>query len=584
MTDKNSDDQRRAVPYKESLSFWCLAQSHVGVFITALMVLGIQGQARAVDSVSPEIAQASVQAVQRYSKAVAASDPIAVTHNDFVCLLKIREMGSAGADKFPPASDQIYSWCWDRLSHAHADVIERRDRALDELWPGVGQLINYADFQRFLIAETHTRQRAPSFFVMPQIGEIAGGASFSLEPMHTKRMPHASFQIRGYDHAVAVPTISVRTRIAYPDPITSPVANAPGTMDWVVPYKKPIHPIKAVTVNWMVLSGLRQHGFPTDTAVLNLPLVSSMGTLIPFVIEAGGFEQHTTEYWSAEEAASLLDEGVKRAKILESRRDRIAMLNRVLAVDPSHVSALQAMTHELYAGLLAYAVRNHGVDIASDVLYQGFNELYWTIQSQTDRIDISLHMEMGGKTEPTPADYLYRMIPAMETLVSLQPGDREMRLKLSAAYRWTNDDVTAIITPQQLLADVPHDQIQLRARILIALAWSRISKVAWSRHFDDPDLVQGYKEADEAFNLANDPLVKFSASYAKAYSLAFRPKQKNEAMLMLLTEARQWYQKIPGASDQSWAYLLQNDTLRGYVETNPAFQSLLEPVSNLIVK
>jgi hypothetical protein len=184
-------------------------------------------------------------------------------------------------------------------------------------------------------------------------------------------------------------------------------------------------------------------------------------------------------------------------------------------------------------------------------------------------------MEMGGKSEPTPADYLYRMIPAMETLVDLQPGDFETRLKLSSAYRWTNDEVTAIMAPQQLLSEVPNEHKELRARILMALAWSRISKVAWSRHLDDPDIVQGYEEADEAFNLASEPMVKFSASYAKAYSLVFRPKPDNEAMIKLLTEARRWYQKIPGASHRSWAYMLENDTLKGYLETDPAFQSLL---------
>jgi hypothetical protein len=131
------------------------------------------------------------------------------------------------------------------------------------------------------------------------------------------------------------------------------------------------------------------------------------------------------------------------------------------------------------------------------------------------------------------------------------------------------------MAPQQLLSEIPSDQTQLRAKVLLAIAWSRISKVAWNRHFDDPDILRGYEEADEAFKLSSDPLVKFSSSYAKAYSLAFRPKRDNAEMLKLLTEARQWYQKIPGASNQSWAYMLENDTLKGLVKTDPAFQSLL---------
>lgn len=251
------------------------------------------------------------------------------------------------------------------------------------------------------------------------------------------------------------------------------------------------------------------------------------------------------------------------------------MLNRVLAVNPSHAEGLRAITAELYDGLMDFAARTHGVQVEDETLYQAFNELYWTVQSQTDRMDISLHMEMGGKSDPTPADYLYRLIPAMETLADLQPEDVETRLKLSLAYRWTNDQITAIATPQGLLSEVPADQTRLRARILMAIAWSRISKVAWNRNFDDPDIVRGYEDADTAFKLSSDPLIKFSAAYAKAYSLVFRPKRDNQAMLTLLTEARRWYQQIPGATNQSWVYLLQNDTLKGFVDTDPAFQSLV---------
>ena len=574
-TVRNFRHQSRAVSYKTSPLWWWVVSVGIGLIMTAFMVLGVREQVLADPGVSGEVAQAASQVVERYSQAVAASDPIVVAQNDFVCLLKMMEAGSLAEGRFPADSDPIYAWCWDRLVQAHAEVIDQRDRALDELWPGVGKLVNFSDFKRFLIAETHTDQRAPSFFVMPQIGAIAGPPGFSMEILGAGPLPHASFQVQGRDHVVAVPTVFVKTRIAYPNPMTSPVANEPGEMDWQVPYKKPMHPIKAVMVKWVVLSGLKQHGFPTDTAVLNMPLVSPMGTPIPFVMEAGGFEQNTAEYWNAQEAQAMLSEGVIRAKALPTSRERIAMLNRVLAVDPSHLAGLQAITHELYDGLLAYAARNHGVEVSDALLYQGFNELYWTVQSQTDRMDISLHMEMGGKAEPTPADFLYRMIPTMEKLVDLQPGDFETRLRLISAYRWTNDQVTSIMAPQQLLSEVPKDHKQLRAKTLLAIAWSRISKVAWSRHFDDPDIIRGYEEADEAFHTTSEPLVKFSASYAKAYSLAFRPQRDNAAMLKLLTEAKEWYQKIPGANNQSWAYMLQNDTLKGLVETDPAFQSLL---------
>ncbi len=554
--------------------------SAVGVGLAALLagVPGV-GPVRAADAVPAAHRSDAVRTVQTYARAVFDRDAARVAQNDFVCLLKMVEAGAAKAGAVPPVSDPVSAWCWDRIVHAHADVIESRDRALDELWPGVGKLVNFRDFKRFEISETRARQRAPSFFVMPEIGEMSPSREFTMAVLGTEPLPHASFQAPGSDHVVAVPTTMVRVRIAYPDPMTSPAANAPGQQDWVVPYKKPIHPVKAVTVRWVVLSGLLQHGFPTETAVLNIPMESSMGTPIPFVMDAGGFEQHSTEFWKPNEAQGALDAGVERAKTLPTRRERIAMLNRVLVVNPSHLKGLQAVVSELYGGLMDFGARTHGVRVERGPLYQEFNELYWTVQSQTDRMDISLHMEMGGKSDPTPADYLYRLIPAMETLVTLEPLDFETRLKLSRAYRWTNDQLTAIMVPQRLLDEVPTDQTRLRARILKTMAWSRISKVAWNRHFDDPDLVRGYEEADEAFRGSSDPLIKFSAAYAKAYSLAFRPQRDNRAMLALLKEARRWYRRIPGATDQSWDFLLQNDTLKGLVETDPTFRSLVSAPS-----
>ena len=546
----------------------------LGVLMLGLVGFGSATLSGAAEPVPAAQGEAAVQAVRSYAEAVAGRDSTRVAQNDFVCLLKMVEAGATGKGQFLPEADPVYSWCWDRLMQAHAEVIDSRDRALDELWPGVGKLVNFRDFKRFEIAETRAHQRAPSFFVMPEIGDMSGAPGFTLEVVGTGPLPHASFQVPGSDHMVAVPTTLVRVRIAYPDPMTSPAANGPGQQDWVVPYKKPIHPIKAVTVKWVVLSGLFEHGFPVDTAVLNMPMTSSMGTPIPFVVDAGGFEQKSTEYWSANEAQEALTAGLERAKTLPTRRERISMLNRILVVNPSHLEGLQAITGELYAGLLDFGARTHGVQLESGPLYQAFNALYWTIQSSTDRMDISLEMEMGGKSEPTPADYLYRLIPAMETLVDLQPGDFETRLKLTMAYRWTNDQLTSIMAPQQLLAELPTDQPDMRARVLMAIAWSRISKVAWNRFFDDPDIIQGYKEADEAFTLSSDPLIKFSAAYAKAYSLVFRPKRDDAVMFTLLKEARRWYRQIPGATPQSWAFLLQNDTLKGFVDTDPKFHSL----------
>lgn len=519
--------------------------------------------------------QTLLTTVQEYAQGVAEGDTVRAGQRDFVCVFKMKLEKKILNGQFPEPSDPVYEWCSQRRVDAHQLAIAQRDRALDAVWPGKGQLVDFADFQRFFISETGSRGLAPSFFVMRQIAVLEPTSPFSLELVKTAPLPHASFRFGDYDPVEATPTTMVTVRVNYPNPNTAPVSNAHGTKDWVVPYKKPRGVVKSVKVNWVVLSDLQSLGFPEDQAVLDIPLEGQYGTTIPFVIEAGGYVPKSTEWWGPGEAPLALQAAVARAQNTPDSYEAIMMLNRVLLIEPQNQSALELLAHQLYKGLLAYGERIHGVHVGQDQLSRRFNELYWTVQSQTDRMDLSLDMEMGGKAEPTPADYLYRMIPVMEALSSLQPGDFENRLRLANAYRWTNDQLAAINTPQVLLAEVPPDQNDLRAKVLLELAWSRIGKVAWNRHFDDPDITKGYEEAERALNLSQDPLDKFTAAYAMAYSLAFQVGRDKQAMLVLLKEARRWFEQLPGATPEAWAYLLQNDTLKGFVETDPSFQSLL---------
>ena len=520
-------------------------------------------------------AETLMSTVQEFAQAVGTGDTVTAGQRDFVCLYKMRQENKITEGNFPPSLDPVYDWCSQRRESAHANAIVQKDRGLDAIWPGKGQLVDFADFQRFFIAETGGRQLSPSFFVMRQLALLQTGTPFHIEMIGTARLPHASFRLTEYDPVVAAPTTMVTVRVSYPDPITSPVSNAPGSQDWVVPYKKPRRIVKSVKVKWVVLSDLKNLGFPTDHAVLDIPLEGSYGTPIPFVIEAGGFLPKSTEWWGPDDAPNSLNEAIQEAKSSSNRHEAVMLLNRVLLVDPRNQEALEALSQQLYMGLLAYGGKLHGIQVSQEELARRFNELYWTVQSQTDRMDISLHMEMGGKAEPTPADYIYRMIPVMEALSSLQPGDFENRLRLGIAYRWTNDQMAAITTPQKLLSEVPSEDIHLRARILLELAWARIGKVAWNRHFDDPDIIKGYEEAETALKMTNDPLDKFTAAYTMAYSLAFNVNRDNQTMLQLLQEARRWFDQLPGSSSEAWGYLLQNDTIKGFVDTDPSFQSLL---------
>lgn len=513
--------------------------------------------------------------IREYAYAVGKGDRVAAGQRDFVCLLKMAKQQLIVDGNFPDALSPIYEWCAQRRTEAHGRVLNQNDRGLDNIWPGPGMLVDFEDFQRFYIAETSSKQLAPSFFVMHEIARHEPEHPFSIEPLESGTLPHASFPSPDESTVLAAPTTFLTTTISYPNPLTAPVSNGPGAADWVVPYKKVQRVIQSVEVKWVVLSDLKRLGFPIDQAVLDLPLPGPHGTTIPFVVDAGGFVPHSAKWFGPDDQTQTALAGVQQAQAASTSLDALMQLNRALMIAPNNKQVLSVFANQLYQGLLNYGGRLNSIPIDDARLAQRFNELYWTVKSQTDRFDLSLGMEMGGKAEPMPADYLYRMIPVMEALASLEPGDFQNRIHLASTYRWTNDQMAALSAPQELLAEVPTEQEEVRAEVLLELAWARIGKVAWNRHFDDPDIRKGYDTAKRAFDLTKDPLNKFTAAYAMAYSLAFHVPRDNQAMLDLLHQAKDWYEKIPGASPKSWAYMLENDTLKGIVKTDPSFKSLL---------
>ncbi len=513
--------------------------------------------------------------IHEYAHAVGKDDRVAAGQRDFVCLMKMAKQQLFVDGKFPEALSPIYESCAQRRKEAHAHIVNHHDGGLDNIWPGPGKLVDFEDFRRFYISETATKQLAPSFFVMYDIARHEPEHPFTIEAVESGTLPHASFPSPDESTVHAAPTSFVITTVTYPNPLTAPVSNGPGAADWVVPYKKVQRVVQSVKVKWVVLSDLKQLGFPIDQAVLDLPLDGPHGTTIPFVMDSGGLVPHSTTWFGPDDQIEAALAGVKQAQATGNRLDALMQLNRVLMIAPNNHQVLSVFANQLYQGLLSYGGRLSGVTIEDALLSQRFNEMYWTVKSQTDRFDLGLGMVTGGKAEPTPADYLYRMIPVMEALASLEPGDFDNRMHLISTYRWNNDQQAALSSPQELLAEVPSEQDEMRATVLLELAWARIGKVAWNRHFDDPDIRKGYNEAKQALDMTNNPMNKFTATYAMAYSLAFHIPRDNEAMLDLLKQAKGWYEKIPGANPQGWAYMLENDTLAGIVKTDPAFKSLL---------
>jgi tetratricopeptide (TPR) repeat protein len=356
---------------------------------------------------------------------------------------------------------------------------------------------------------------------------------------------------------------------------------AAGSVKWTSTIKRARRALKEITIQWVVLSGLKKHGFAGDTAVFNLPVTSGavfgsgIQEKIPFATETSRALPDSLIWWGPADVPGLLTAGVARAATFPELRDRVAMLNRVLIIDPNQPEALMVLSRHLYAVVLREAIPFHKLTVTDPALALVVNEHFWNIYAQTVRMDLSLGMEMGGFDKPTTADYLYRMISAMQALAVVRPEQLDNRFRLGVAYRWNNDQEPAISTLQSLVKAIPAERRASRGEALLQLAWSRISKVAWNRILDDSDIRAAYQDADEALTLADLPLDKFMAEYTKAYSLLFTPDRDNQALLERLTEAKRWFAEVPGQTPEVWQFFLGAEALKAVLDADPTFQPLL---------
>ena len=543
------------------------------LFIVAAMTVIEASSASAAAAKKSKQAVTSAEATaQRYAEAMGAGNKVDVCRLDFACQYPLVAAAPHGIKSYPADSNPVYESCWQRLREAHASTLIRSDVGMEVLWPSNGDLVFFSeDLNRY----------PASAFVTDSLGLTPPGTGFHIHIVGSESLPSASFRLRPNGPIVAVPTTLVKLSVSYQDPLTAPVTYAAGSVKWTNTIKRTRRALKEITTQWVVLSGLKKHGFAGDRAVLNLPVTSGavsgsgIQEKIPFVTETSRALPDSLVWWGPTDVPGLLTAGAARAATFPELRDRVAMLNRVLIIDPNQPEALMVLSRHLYAIVLREAFPFHKLTVRDPALALVVNEHFWNIYAQAARMDLSLGMEMGGFDKPTTADYLYRMLSAMQTLAAVRPEQLDNTFRLGVAYRWNNDQEAAIATHQSLVKAIPAGRRAGRAEALLQLAWSRINKVAWNRNFDDPDIRAAYQDADEALTLADLPLDKFIAEYTKAYSLLFTPDRDNRALLERLTEAKRWFAEIPGQTPDIWQFFIGAESLKAVLDADPIFQPIL---------
>jgi hypothetical protein len=506
----------------------------------------------------------------QYAEALSKGDAAKAVTLDFAC--QYRLVAAKQQNAASPPSDPSPEACWQGIKAADAPALARVDGGMEILWPTNGALPFFRD---------DLDQYPASAFVMDAIGLSPPGSGLHLAAVSTKPLPNASFPMRRQAPLASVPTTLVTLKVAYQDPLTAPITKAPGSYKWTNTVKPARRAVKSLNTQWVVLSGLKKHGFLTDSAVVNLlvndgaPVDGVPQEIVPFVTEFSKALAGSVVWWGPEDAPGLLVAAAARAAAFPGLRDRVGLLNRVLIIDPNQPEALTVLTKDLYAAILREAVQAHKLSVKDPALAMAVNEQYWNVYAQGERLDLSLDMEMGGLEHPTTADYLYRLLPALRTLAQVRPEQLDNRFRWGVALRWNLDQDLSIEVHEQLVKDVPAERKSAKAEALLQLAWSRINKVAWNRNLDDKDVRAAYQDADQAGAFAEIPLDKFIAEYTKAYSLLFTPNRDNGAILQRLTEAKRWFGEVPGSNQQIWDFFIGADSLKSVLDADPIFQPLL---------
>ena len=514
----------------------------------------------------------TIDTALRYATALANGDKVGAGQLDFACQYNLVTAPATTA-KSAVVKEPSYDDCWRVMTAGHGPFLNRSDIGMDVLWPSSGPLVFYGD--------TLAGAQA-SAFVMDVLGTSPPGTGLDLSVTGSRAIPSGSFRLKPNGTVFGVPATLVDLTVHYHDPLTSPIAYGPGTVHWTSTIKRERRAIKSITTQWVVLSGLRPHGFPRDTAVVHLLVdtkaepPSTVPERIPFITERSRALADSIIWWSPNDQPGTLTAAAARAASFPELRDRVALLNRILLIDPQQTEALTVLTKNLYAALLQDAPRSHKLLVKDPALAQMVNEFYWTIAAASDRLDLSLGMEVGGFSQPTSADLLYRLLPALQTLARTHPEQLENRFRLGMAYRWNNDQVPMIETFEALANEIPSDRKASKTEALLQLAWSRINKVAWNRILHDQDSVRAYDNAKASLALAERPLDKFLAEYAMAYSMIFMPNYGDkDEMLHHLTEAKRWFDDIPGKDDEVWRYFLHRELLKAVLDADPMFQPIL---------
>lgn len=520
--------------------------------------------------------------VLRYAEALSHSNIEAFAVVDLGCLTR-QWIQAGGAPR--PLSAETAQQCWNETLNAHAEMVAQE--AETGVFGAVGQGVGFGMLHDRHRATETWKEYPPALFVSPAVVRRDHGPAPQLTLVRVSPVqPIALTGLAGPD-PVGLKGQAADVKVVYTDPLTAPLALRPEEVWWVSGAQRRFGPVREVVARFVVVSGLRKFGYPVDQAVINEAL--SDAPRIPTAHygmrpEAGRvFEQlfadspqrllkgelvmGSARWWERTEAKAQFHDALQQASRL-SGSDRAGLLSRLLLLDPTDPEANGLRGDDAYLAFLQQGVAKGGLAARDEATLWCLAELYWTLQAQTWRQELTAVAEGH---EPA-ADALYKAVGAYDALSSQGRANAEQRRRLGALNRWNNDPALALAIHERLLTETPPNSPHY-GRVLTEIAWDRIQWVSWERRYDHPWLVQASAEATQAAALVEQPHDKLMADYALVVVEALTFPRNLAALQQRLQQVKQDLDNIPGAKGL-WSHLVANELVKALM---PQSQTVMLP-------
>ena len=520
--------------------------------------------------------------VLRYAEALSHSNIEAFAVVDLACLA--RQWAQAGGAPRPLSADAAQQ-CWDETLKAHAAMVAQE--AETGVFGAIGQGVGFGMLHDRHRATETWKEYPPALFVSPAVVRRDHGSAPQLTLVRVSQVqPIALTGLAGPD-PIGLRGQAVDVKVVYEDPLTAPLALRPEEVWWVSGAHRRFGPVREVVARFVVVSGLWKFGYPVDQAVINeaLPdapriptahygmrpeagrVFEQLSSDSPQRLLKGELVMGSARWWDRAEAKAQFHDALQRASLL-SGPDRAGLLSRLLLLDPDDPDANGLRGDDAYLAFLQQGVAKGEFAARDEATLWQLAELYWTIQAQTWRQELTAVAEGH---EPA-ADTLYKAVGAYDALSSQGRANVEQRRRLGALNRWNNDPTLALAIHERLLTETPPNSSHY-GQVLTEIAWDRIQWVSWERRYDHPWLVQASADATQAAALVEQPHDKLMADYALVVVESLTFPRNLTALQQRLQQVKQDLDNIPGAKGL-WSHLVANELVKALM---PQSQTVVLP-------